>query len=90
MVIRCRRAVLWEGSELGKGPNPEYPPRVMRILVIWWRRGGGGMLLNRQLDGGKTFDIVHVSSSVVGWSSRLLDQEALVHVIEFITRSIRW
>ncbi len=29
MVIRCRRAVLGEGSELGKGPNPEYPQKAM-------------------------------------------------------------
>ncbi len=26
MIICCRRAVLGEGSEPGKGPNPEYPP----------------------------------------------------------------
>ncbi len=26
MVIRCRRAVLGEGSELRNGPSPEYPP----------------------------------------------------------------
>ncbi len=55
MIIRCRRAVLGEGSELGKGPNPEYPPVVMRNSSdIGGGRGGGGMLLNRQLDGGET------------------------------------
>ncbi len=29
MVIRFRRAVLGEGSELGKGPNQEYPQKAI-------------------------------------------------------------
>ncbi len=53
MVIRCRRAVLGEGSELRNGPSPEYPPGVMRILVILvemgcWRDAA------YLLDGGKS------------------------------------
>ncbi len=49
MIICCRRAVLGEGSELGKGPNPEYPQKAIErrtaarlrfppkyAFEIWW------------------------------------------------------
>ncbi len=55
MVMCSWRAVLGEGSELGNGPNPEYPPHiVVRTLLkpLEWRRGGGGMLINCQMNRG--------------------------------------